>query len=80
MYVLHHADQPELYSGLPKEPRISPLVEAWKGITKYAGLTVLGVAAGVGLLHHLVMGPNRVSDTDEENAERLVRNERHDSA
>ncbi|MER8407891.1 formate dehydrogenase subunit beta [Mesorhizobium sp. M1307] len=72
MYVLHHADQPELYSGLPKEPKISPLVEAWKGVTKYAGLTILGVAAGVGLLHHLVMGPNRVSEADEEHAEELT--------
>ena len=28
MYVLHHADQPHLYAGLPDNPRISPLVEA----------------------------------------------------
>ena len=40
MYVLHHADQPQLYAGLPNDPRISPLVEAWKGVTKYAGLAV----------------------------------------
>ena len=32
MYVLHHADKPELYAGLPKDPRISPVVEAWKGV------------------------------------------------
>ena len=31
MYVLQHADQPELYAGLPKNPRISPLVEALEG-------------------------------------------------
>jgi formate dehydrogenase iron-sulfur subunit len=47
-------------------------VEAWKGITKYAGLTVLGVAAGIGFLHHLIMGPNRVSESDEEHAEELT--------
>jgi formate dehydrogenase iron-sulfur subunit len=29
MYVLHHADQPHIYAGLPDKPRISPLVEAW---------------------------------------------------
>jgi formate dehydrogenase iron-sulfur subunit len=77
MYVLHHADQPELYSGLPREPRISPLVQTWKGVTKYAGLTVLGVAAGVGILHHLIMGPNRVSEEDEEHAEQLTEGNDH---
>ena len=24
MYVLHHADKPELYSGLPKDPKLTP--------------------------------------------------------
>ena len=38
MYVLHHADKPAIYAGLPKDPRISPVVELWKGVTKYAGL------------------------------------------
>src|SRR3974390_3177715 len=27
MYVLHHADKPEIYAGLPENPRISPIVE-----------------------------------------------------
>ena len=31
MYVLHHADQPQLYAGLPDNPRISPIVEAVEG-------------------------------------------------
>ena len=31
MYVLHHADQPQLYSGLPHDPHISPAVRLWKG-------------------------------------------------
>ena len=46
MYVLHHADQPEIYAGLPKNPRISPIVELWKGVTKYAGLAAIGAFAG----------------------------------
>src|SRR6266700_1588078 len=29
MYVLHHADKPEIYAGLPKNPAISPIIEAW---------------------------------------------------
>ena len=72
MYVLHHADQPEIYNGLPNDPKISPVVELWKGLTKYAGLTAIAAFAGVGLLHHLVSGANRVSDEDERNARRLT--------
>ncbi len=72
MYVLHHADQPELYAGLPKNPRISPIVQLWKGLTKYAGLTAIAAFAAMGVLHHAVMGPNRVTESDEQNAKRLV--------
>ncbi len=72
MYVLHHADQPEIYAGLAKEPRISPLVEIWKGASKYAGLAVMGGMAAFGLLHYLVSGPNKASAEDERNAERLA--------
>jgi formate dehydrogenase iron-sulfur subunit len=72
MYVLQHAEQPQLYAGLPNNPRISPLVEAWKGVGKYAGLAVIGLTAAAGLLHHLLQGPNRVSKEDEDNADRLA--------
>jgi formate dehydrogenase iron-sulfur subunit len=72
MYVLHHADQPQLYAGLAKDPRISPLVELWKGGTKYAGLALIGLTAAFGFVHHLVSGPNKVSRQDEENAKRLA--------
>ena len=73
MYVLHHADQPAIYAGLPVNPRISPIVELWKGLTKYAGLAAIGAFAAIGFIHHLVNGPNRVSNEDEENAKRLTR-------
>jgi len=72
MYVLQHADKPELYANLPKDPRISPIVELWKGMTKYAGLAAMGAFAVIGLLHHVVTGANRVSPEDEENARRLA--------
>ncbi len=72
MYVLHHADKPELYSGLPKNPVISPLVEAWKGVTKVAGLAALAGAVVLGFVHHVVTGANRVSRKDEDEASRLV--------
>ncbi len=71
MYVLHHANQPQLYAGLPNEPRISPLVELWKGATKYAGLAAIGLAALAGFVHHLVVGANRVTEEDDANAAKL---------
>ena len=76
MYVLHHADKPQLYASLPKDPTISPIVEIWKGVTKYAGMAAIGAFAAVGFLHHLVSGPNRVSAEDEENAKRLTGREK----
>jgi formate dehydrogenase iron-sulfur subunit len=72
MYVLQHADQPEIYAGLPKNPRISPIVELWKGVTKYAGLAFMGGLAAVSFVHHIVSGPNKVSDEDEANARNLT--------
>jgi formate dehydrogenase iron-sulfur subunit len=72
MYVLHHADQPQIYAGLPVNPVISPLVQLWKGAGKYAGMAAVGLTAVFGLLHYLFLGPNRVSEEDEENADRLV--------
>jgi formate dehydrogenase iron-sulfur subunit len=72
MYVLHHADQPHLYAGLPDTPKISPLVEAWKGVGKYAGMAVIALTAAAGVVHHILQGANRVSETDEENADRLA--------
>lgn len=77
MYVLQHADKPELYSGLPKEPRISGLVQTWKsGTTKYAGLAAVGLFAVAGFVHHLVTGANRVSAEDEAKAKELMGRDR----
>jgi len=72
MYVLHHADKPEIYAGLANNPRISPIVEIWKGMTKYAGLAAMGAFVAIGFIHHLVAGPNKVSAEDEANATRLA--------
>ena len=49
IYVLHHADKPGIYSDRPENPRISPIVEGWKGVTKTAGMgfeCVLGAKGG----------------------------------
>jgi len=61
MYVLHHADRPQLYSNLPAEPSISPMVALWKGLAKpLATLVLAGVALG-SLFHYVTKGPNEVS-------------------
>ena len=73
MYVLHHADQPHLYAGLPDTPKISPLVEAWKGVGKYAGMAVIALTAPpLALCITYCRVLHRVSETDEENADRLA--------
>lgn len=72
MYVLHHADKPNLYAGLPDNPTISPVVEMWKGISKYAGMALLGLTAAAGVIHYVLEGPNRVSEEDEQNADKLA--------
>ena len=76
MYVLQHADKPQIYAGLPNNPSISPLVEVWKGVTKYVGLAAIGAFAAFGFLHHAVAGANRVTAEDEKNAERLTEGQR----
>ena len=72
MYVLHHADQPSLYAGLPDDPRISPLVEGWKGPAKTVGLAAAGLAAAGAVLHGLLARANEVSAEEEHEAEELV--------
>jgi formate dehydrogenase iron-sulfur subunit len=70
MYVLHHADQPALYSGLPAEPRISPVVRLWKGATKPLALGVIALTALAGFFNYVVSGPKETEPEDEDAAER----------
>src|ERR1700722_3960884 len=70
MYVLHHADQPMLYGGLPERPRISPTVRLWKGVTKPLALFAIAATAAVGFLHYIGIGPNEADERDEEAARR----------
>jgi len=57
MYVLQHADQPELYHGLPKDPKISPLVWLWKSAAKPLAMAAMVGAALVGFFHYIKVGP-----------------------
>ncbi len=72
MYVLHHADKPSLYSDLPDDPRISRVVEGWKGAAKTVGLAAAGMAAVGAVLHGIFARPNEVSEHDDEEAQTLV--------
>ncbi|MBG6245479.1 formate dehydrogenase subunit beta [Candidatus Symbiopectobacterium sp. 'North America'] len=66
MYVLHHADRPQLYHGLPDNPAISPTVTFWKEIWK--PLAAIGFAAtfAASVFHYVGVGPNRVEEEDDE--------------
>jgi formate dehydrogenase iron-sulfur subunit len=72
MYVLQHADRPELYANLPKDPKISPLVEVWKGAAKPLALIGLGLTALFGFFHYVTAGPNEVDEADEEQARKTI--------
>jgi formate dehydrogenase iron-sulfur subunit len=70
MYVLHHADRPQLYNNLPNDPSISPLVALWKGFAKpLATLALAGIALS-SLFHYVTKGPNEVSKELEEELEK----------
>ena len=62
MYVLQHADQPQIYNGLPKDPQISLLVELWKGVLKPLMSLGLGLVALGGFLHYVTVGPKEVKE------------------
>ncbi|MBA1274081.1 formate dehydrogenase subunit beta [Stutzerimonas azotifigens] len=64
IYVLQHADKPEIYSGLPKDPHISPLVDLWKGVTKPFMSAALGISVLAGFFHYMVKGPKEEPEDD----------------
>ena len=66
MYVLQHADQPELYNNLPKNPGISPEIIIWQGIAKTVMNVGLGAAILAGIFHYVTQGPNEVKEEEEE--------------
>jgi formate dehydrogenase iron-sulfur subunit len=69
MYVLHHADRPSLYHGLPDNPKISVMVSIWKGLAKPLALAGIAFAAVAGFFHYTRVGPNEVSEADEAEAQ-----------
>ena len=81
MYVLHHADKPELYSDLPKDPQISPMVSLWKGVAKPLGVAAMALTALIGIFHYIRTGPNETDEEDERRADedaRKIQEAHHD--
>ena len=74
MYVLHHADRPSIYAGLPDNPHISAFVDVWKGVLKPLALAGVAFAVIAGFLHWIIEGPNEVQPEDETQADQLLRN------
>jgi formate dehydrogenase iron-sulfur subunit len=66
MYVLHHADKPELYNDLPKDPVISPTVGLWKGIFKPLATAAIFFTALAGFFHYVTVGPSETEEEDED--------------
>jgi formate dehydrogenase iron-sulfur subunit len=75
MYVLHHADKPSLYAGLPDAPKVSPMVSVWKGLTKPVALAGIALTALAGFFHYTRVGPAEVREDDDrrEDADALAR-------
>jgi formate dehydrogenase iron-sulfur subunit len=73
MYVLHHADQPELYNDLPKDPHISPMVRAWKGFTKPLAVAAMAFTALAGFFHYVRVGPDETDEHDEAAAQEMAK-------
>lgn len=65
MYVLHHANQPELYHGLPKIRRSIPQSICGRGAKPLAAAGFIATFAGL-IYHYIGIGPNKETDDDEE--------------
>ncbi|WP_272972193.1 formate dehydrogenase subunit beta [Comamonas terrigena] len=76
MYVLHHADQPELYHKLPKDPHISDVVEGWKGWFKPLAAIGFVTALAGAAAHYISTGPNEVDEDEDEEHDHAKKGEK----
>ena len=67
VYVLQHADRPNLYNGLPENPTISPWVSFWKGLAKPIAAAAMIGAVFAGFFHYMKNGPVEVADGIDDN-------------
>ena len=68
IYVLHDANNPEKYGGLPKDPTIPFMVKMWKGPLKWLGGLGITVGALAMFMHYVRYGPKRVEGEEEKKA------------
>ena len=65
-FVLPHGDRPEAY-GLPREPRISPIVTLWRSrFGRALGVVTMFSVLVAGILHYMRHGPLEVPDDKKE--------------
>ena len=64
MYVLQHGDKPELYHGLPADPKISPFVSLWKGLAKPLAVAAMAGAVVAGFFHYMKVGPIELKEDE----------------
>jgi formate dehydrogenase iron-sulfur subunit len=64
MYVLRHGDKAGEYSGLPVDPKVSPMVSVWKGFAKPLAMAAMGAAVLTAFLHYVRNGPNDAEAED----------------
>lgn len=64
MYVLPKANQPQLYHNLAKDPKISEVVQFWKGIWKPIAATALITTFAGAIFHYMAVGSIAVDDED----------------
>jgi formate dehydrogenase beta subunit len=62
IYVLHDVTKPELYGGLPSNPRIPVTYTAWKRVAKPIALLLSLFAAPVAFFHHITEGSKELHD------------------
>jgi formate dehydrogenase iron-sulfur subunit len=65
-FVLPHGDRPQAY-GLPKEPRVSPVVDVWRsGFARGVGVVTMFSVLVAGILHYMRYGPLEVPEERKE--------------
>ena len=60
--ILHHADKPEIYGGLPKNPVIDPQIRLWKGPLKWLGGLAFAGSLAAAAIHYFKSGPRRTKE------------------
>lgn len=61
-FVLPHGDRPEAY-GLPKDPRVSPVVQVWRSpVARGFGVVTMFSVLVAGILHYMRHGPLEVPE------------------